>query len=90
VLESDDKEPPFFVAEQSKKQDNGDWTFKITLVFDDHLSWIPWGSVKSNWTLITTFNGRLATFTTSAEVFDVEVKDSYWNILTKSIDIADL
>jgi hypothetical protein len=24
VLESDDKEPPFFVAEQSKKQDNGD------------------------------------------------------------------
>ena len=90
VLEADDKEPPYLVVEQSKKQDNGDWTLKITLVFDDHLSWIPWGSVSSNWTLITTFYGRLVTFTTSAEVFDVEVKDSYWNVLNKSIDIADL
>jgi hypothetical protein len=38
VLEADDKEPPYLVKEQSKKQDNGDGSFKVTLIFDDTLS----------------------------------------------------
>jgi hypothetical protein len=38
VLEADDKEPPYLAKEQSKKQDNGDGSFKVTLVFDDTLS----------------------------------------------------
>ena len=90
VLEANDTEPPYLVKEQSKKQANEDGTYKITLIFDDHLSWIPGGSVSENWNVITTFNWRLASFTTSAEVFDVEVKDNFWNVLTQTIDIADL
>jgi hypothetical protein len=78
------------VKEQSKKQANDDGTYKITLIFDDHLSWIPGGSVSENGNVITTFKWRLASFTTSAEVFDLEVKDNFWNVLTQSIDIADL
>jgi len=90
VLEANDTEPPYLVKEQSKKQANDDGTYKITLIFDDHLSWIPGGSVSENGNVITTFKWRLASFTTSAEVFDVEVKDNFWNVLTQSIDIADL
>jgi len=39
VLEADDKEPPYLVKDQSKKQDAWNWEYKITLVFDDTLSW---------------------------------------------------
>ena len=90
VLEAEDKEPPYLVKEQSKKQTNNDGSYKITLVFDDHLSWIPGGSVSENWNIITTFNWRLASFTTNAEIFDVEVKDNLWNVLNQTIDLADL
>ena len=90
VLEAEDKEPPYLVKDQSKKQDNGDGIFKISLVFDDTLSWIPGGSVSANWSTITKFDWRLATFTTSAENVDVEVKDNYWNILNQTINLADL
>jgi hypothetical protein len=38
VLESDDKEPPFLVKDQSKKIANDDGSFKVTLIFDDTLS----------------------------------------------------
>jgi hypothetical protein len=89
-LEADDKEPPYLVKDQSKKQANGDWKFKVTLVFDDTLSGIPGGSVSANWSVLTTFQWRLASFTTSAESFDVEVKDNYWNILSQTINLADL
>ena len=90
VLVAEDKEPPYLVKEQSKKQTNNDGSYKITLVFDDHLSWIPGGSVSENWNIITTFNWRLASFTTNAEIFDVEVKDNLWNVLNQTIDLADL
>ena len=90
VLEAEDKEPPYLVKEQSKKQTNNDGSYKITLVFDDHLSWIPGGSISENWNVITTFNWRLASFTTNAEIFDVEVKDNLWNVLNQTIDLADL
>ena len=90
VLEADDKEPPYLVKEQSKKQANDDGSFKITLVFDDTLSWIPGGSVSAGWNVITKFEWRLASFTTSAESFDVEVKDSYENVLKQTINITDL
>ena len=90
VLEAEDKEPPYLVKEQSKKQANNDGSYKITLVFDDHLSWIPGGSVSENWNVITTFNWRLASFTTNAEIFDIEVKDNLWNVLNQTIDLADL
>ncbi len=90
VLEADDKEPPYLVKDQSKKQDNGDGSFKVTLIFDDTLSWIPGGSVSANWNLITKFDWRLASFTTNAESFDIEVRDNYWNVLNQSISLADL
>ena len=90
VLEADDKEPPYFVAGQSKKQDVWDWQYKITLVFDDHLSWIPGGSVSVWWNVITSFQWRLATFTTSAESVDVEVKDNFGNVLHQTISLVDL
>jgi uncharacterized protein (DUF2235 family) len=90
VLEADDKEPPYLVKDQSKKQDNGDGSFKVTLIFDDTLSWIPGGSVSANWNLITKFDWRLASFTTNAESFDIEVKDNYWNILSQTLSLADL
>lgn len=90
VLESTDEEPPYLVTEQSKKQETEDWQYQITLVFDDHLSGIPGGSVSVNGSVINSFKWRLVSFTTSAEVFDVEVRDNYGNVLKKTIDIADL
>ena len=90
VLEADDKEPPYLVKELSKKQANDDGSFKITLLFDDTLSWIPGGSISANWSEITKFDWRLASFTTSAESFDIEVRDNYWNVLNQPINLADL
>jgi hypothetical protein len=90
VLEADDKEPPYLVKDQSKKQDAWNWEYKITLVFDDTLSWIPGGSVSVNWNVITTFKWRLASFKTKAESFEIEVKDNYGNVLNQTINLADL
>ena len=90
VLQSDDTEPPYLAVDQSKKQDKWDWQYQITLVFDDHLSWIPWWKISVNWNTINSFEWRLASFTTSAETVDVEVKDNYWNILNQSININEL
>ena len=89
VIEAEDNEPPYLVNDQSKKQDNGDGTFKVTLIFDDRLSWIPGGSVNAAWN-VTTFQWRLASFTTSAESFDVEVRDNFGNTLNETINLADL
>jgi len=90
VLEAGDAEPPYLVAEQSKKQDKWDWQYQVTLVFDDRLSWIPGGSVSVWWSVITSFPWRLVTFTTSAESVDVEVKDNFGNVLHQTINLADL
>ena len=90
VLETDDKEPPYLVKDQSKKQDTWNWEYKVTLVFDDTLSWIPGGSVSANWNVITTFKWRLASFKTKAESFDIEVKDNYGNVLNQTINLTDL
>ena len=90
VLEADDKEPPYLVKDQSKKVPNDDGSFKVTLIFDDTLSWVPGGSVSANWDVITKFDWRLATFTTNTESVDVEVKDNYGNVLNQTINLADL
>ena len=90
VLEADDKEPPYLVKEQSKKQANDDGSYKITLIFDDRLSWIPWWNISENWNIITSFSWRLASFKTNSESFDIEVKDNYWNILSQTINLSDL
>jgi hypothetical protein len=89
-LEAGDAEPPYLVAEQSKKQDKWDWQYQVTLVFDDRLSWIPGGSVSVWWSVITSFPWRLVTFTTSAESVDVEVKYNFGNVLNQTINLADL
>ena len=90
VLETDDKEPPFLSLEYSKKQQKDEWKYEVTLVFDDHLSGIPWWTVSINWNIINSFQWRLASFTTDAQSFDVEVKDNYGNVLTQTINLADL
>ena len=91
VLESADSEPPFFVAAQSKKEVNDDWSYQITAIFDDHLSWIPWWTIKVNWDTVTTFNWRLASFNISSDIesFEAEVKDNYGNVLNQTISIYD-
>ena len=90
VLQSTDDEAPFIVYEQSKKQAKDDGNYQISLIFDDHLSWIPWWTISVDWNVILSFYGRLAQFNTSAESFDVQVKDNYWNILNQTVNIADL
>ena len=91
TLESADTEPPFFVASQSKKEEFEDWSYQITAVFDDHLSGIPWWTIRVNWDTITTFNWRLASFNLSSNItaFEAEVKDSYGNVLNQTINLAD-
>jgi len=91
VLESTDAEPPFFVANQSKKEENEDWSYQITAVFDDHLSGIPWWTIRVNWDTVTTFNWRLASFNISSDIesFEAEVKDNYGNVLNQTISIYD-
>jgi hypothetical protein len=78
------------VKDQSKKVLNDDGSFKVTLIFDDTLSWVPGGNVSANWDVITKFDWRLATFTTNTESVDVEVKDNYGNVLNQTINLADL
>ena len=90
VLQSTDSEPPFFVADMSKKTQKENGQYQVTLIFDDHLSGIPWGTVSAWWSVIHSFDGRAAIFTTSAASFDVEVKDNYWNILNQTINLSDL
>ena len=90
VLESTDDEPPYLDMNQSKKQEKEDWQYKVTLVFDDRLSGIPGWTVSVWWNVITSFEWRLASFTTDAESFDVEVKDNYGNVLNQTINLADL
>jgi hypothetical protein len=90
VLELNDTEPPYLVTEQSKKQSKDNNQYQITLVFDDHLSWIPWWTVSINWDIINTFKWRLVTFTTDSENFDVEVKDNYGNVLNQTINLEDI
>jgi len=90
VLQLEDNEPPFLVKEQSKKESNWNWWYKITLIFDDHLSWIPWWNISADGKIIEKFEWRLASFTTNAESFDIEVKDNYWNVLNQTIKLSDL
>ena len=90
VLESTDDEPPFLVLEQSKKQQKDGNNYQVSLVFDDHLSWIPGWTVSANWKVIHSFDWRLALFTTNAESFDIEVKDNYGNTLNQTINLSDL
>ena len=90
VLQSSDNEAPFFVAEMSKKVKKDNGQYQVTLIFDDHLSWIPWWTVSAWGSIIHSFDGRAAIFTTSTESFDVEVKDNYWNVLNQTINLSDL
>ena len=90
VLQLEDNDPPFIVEEQTKKESIWNWEYKITLIFDDHLSWIPWWTISTNWNVIQRFEWRLASFTTNAESFDIEVKDNYWNVLNQTIKLSDL
>ena len=90
VLQLEDNEPPFIVEEQTKKESNWNWEYKITLIFDDHLSWIPWWTISADGKIIERFEWRLASFTTKAESFDIEVKDNYWNVLNQTIKLSDL
>lgn len=90
VLVDKDNEPPFIVFDQSYKKMNSDGSYQITLIIDDHLSWIPWGSISVDWNIINTFEGRLASFNTNATEFIMEASDNYWNILTQTIQVSDL
>lgn len=90
TLESTDSESPYLVKEQSNKQPKEDGKYQITLVFDDHLSWIPWWSISVGWNIIHSFEWRLASFTTDAESFDIEVWDSYRNALKQTININEI
>jgi hypothetical protein len=78
------------VAEMSKKVQKDNGQYQVTLIFDDHLSWIPWWTVSAWGKAIHSFDGRAAIFTTNAESFDVEVKDNYWNVLNQTINLSDL
>jgi len=89
VLQLEDKDPPFLVKEQSKKQLKENWEYQITLIFDDHLSWIPGWNINVEWNIIK-FEWRLASFTTTAENFDVIVRDNYGNEFNQTINLSDL
>ena len=90
VLESTDDEPPYIVIDQSKKQKKDDGSYQVTLIFDDHLSWIPWWTINVDWKTIYSFSWRLASFNTKSESFSVEVKDNYNNILSKTLNISEI
>ena len=90
VLQSTDDEPPFIVFEQSRKQSLWNGKYQINLIFDDHLSWIPWGNISIEWKTVTSFDWRLASFTTNSESFDVHVKDNYGNELNQTVTLNEI
>ena len=90
VLQTTDDEPPFIVFEQSRKQSVWDSKYQVSLIFDDHLSWIPWGNISADWKVITSFDWRLASFTTSADSFDVHIKDNYGNELNQTVNLSEI
>ena len=90
LLEANDTEPPYIVFDQSSKQRQSNGEYQISLLFDDHLSWIPGWSISVDWTVITKFEWRLASFTTKSDSFDVEVKDNFGNVLNQTVELSEL
>ncbi|MDR2191031.1 MAG: hypothetical protein LBP53_07925 [Candidatus Peribacteria bacterium] len=88
VLQSTDKEPPYVVREQSKVLAS-EAEKSVTLIFNDHLSAVVGGEIFAGGTKLTSFLGRLATFTTTADTIEVIVKDAYENTLKETINLTE-
>jgi hypothetical protein len=96
TVQSTDKESPYFIPEQSKVKRRtdaeGGEQKEVNLIFNDHLSAVIGGTVSVDGEVISTFEGRLATFTVSAAVaqVQVQVKDAYENVLQETIDLTEI
>ena len=87
TVQSTDKEPPYYVREQSKVVPAGEEGRTATLVFNDHLSAIVGGTISAQGEKLIDFSGRLANFTTTAQSIEVEVRDSYDNVFRETISL---
>jgi hypothetical protein len=88
-ITSADKQAPFMVEDKAVVKANTDWTYTVMLLFDDALSAIAWWKfIVSSWEIINEFKNNFASFQVSwLSTISLEVKDSYWNILSQSLDL---
>jgi hypothetical protein len=93
VLQSSDKESPYFIREQSKIIASGTETQEtrkeVTFIFNDHLSAVLGGEILAGGETIFAFSGRLAKFTTTADTVEIAVKDAYENILRETVNLTE-
>ncbi|MDR2415193.1 MAG: hypothetical protein LBD75_00845 [Candidatus Peribacteria bacterium] len=88
VLQSSDKEAPYFVREQSKVV-TSETGKDATLIFNDHLSAVLGGEIFAGSEKLLAFSGRLAKFITTADTVDIVVKDAYENTLKETVNLAE-
>lgn len=88
-ISSLDKQAPFLVEDKAIVKINDDSTYTVMFLFDDELSAIQWWKfTNSSWEVISEFKNNFASFQVAwLSVVSLEVKDSYWNILSQNIDL---
>ena len=90
VVQSTDREAPYFVREQSKIVPASEGEGRTaSLIFNDHLSAVIGGMISVNGEKLIDFSVRLANFTTSATTVEVEVRDAYDNVLKETISLIE-
>ncbi len=87
---SEDTEVPYFNKEWSTVIKNEDWSFNVTLLFDDNISWVKnWIITDTNWWNINKFNGQATNFSTTNNIIKATVEDFYWNKLEQEINLSE-
>ena len=89
-LVSEDTDIPYFNKEWSTVIKNEDWSYNVTLLFDDNISWVKnWNILDSNGWSVNKFNWQATNFTTSNSIIKAVVEDFYWNKLEQEINLAE-
>jgi len=87
---SEDTDIPYFNKEWSTVIKKEDWSFNVTLLFDDNISWVKnWIITDINGWTVNKFNGQATNFTTTNQTIKATVEDFYWNKLEQEINLAE-
>jgi membrane carboxypeptidase/penicillin-binding protein PbpC len=89
-LVSEDTDIPYFNKESSTIIKNEDWSYNVTLLFDDNISWVKnWVITDTNGWSLNKFNWQATNFTTKNQIIKAMVEDFYWNKLEQEINLAE-
>ena len=88
---SEDTTPPYLNKDWSKVSKNEDWSYNITLLFDDTTSSVKgWKILDTEWNTINTFNWQATSFSSGTPNLKVVVEDLYENKLEQDINLEEM